>query len=257
MNYDKRICCFIDILGFRDHIKETIDKEGNDVVERIEKIKYILDLSKKMTDDSGFSKSKIVTYFSDSIVISYDYKEPSQLYHTLIDLLYMSFELANQGFLARGGVSIGKLVHNEEFIFGPAMVKAYDLESKKAIYPRIIIEKEVVENGINYKVDNHSCDDELQYILNIITEDKDGNFYIDYISKCSSEFNNPEYDLYSYLEQLKKLFIDFDRMDTKIQDKLLWLKEKINNEIKQIHENIKDEKFKDELRDYYRTLKFL
>lgn len=257
MNYDKRICCFIDILGFRNHIEKTINKEGNDIIEKIEKIKYILDLSKKITDDSGFSKSKIVTYFSDSIVISYDYSEPSQLYHTLIDLLYVSFEMANQGFLARGGVTIGKLIHNENLIFGPAMVKAYDLESKKAIYPRIIVEKDVVENGIKYKVDNHSSIDELEYILDILTEDTDGNFYIDYISKCSSEFNDPEYDLYIYLEQLKKFFIDFDKMDSKVQNKLLWLKEKINNEIKQIHENIKDGKFEGELRDYYSTLKLL
>ena len=257
MNYETRICCFIDILGFRQHIEQTIDQEGNDNVEKINKIKYILDLSKKMTDDSGFSKSKIVTYFSDSIVISYDYSEPSQLFHTLIDLLYVSFELANQGYLARGGVTIGKLIHTEEFIFGPAMVKAYDLESKKANYPRILVEKEVVENGIKYKVDNHSANDELQYILDIITEDSDGNFYIDYISKCSSEFNDPEYDLYTYLEQLKKFFIDFENMDSKVQEKLLWLKEKINNEINQIHKNIENDDFEGEIRDYYRTLKLL
>jgi hypothetical protein len=233
MNYEKRICCFIDILGFRQHIEETVDELGKDKIEKIEKIKYILDLSKKMTDDSGFSKSKIVTYFSDSIVISYDYTEPSQLYHTLIDLLYVSFELANQGYLARGGVTIGKLIHTNELIFGPAMVKAYDLESKEAIYPRIIVEKEVVENGIKFKVDNHSANDELEYIFDIITEDSDGNYYIDYISKSSSEFNDPEYDLYGYLDRLKNFFDDFQDLDDKVQKKLLWLKEKINNEIKQ------------------------
>ena len=135
------------------------------------------------------------------------------------------------------------------------MVRAYDLESKIAIYPRIIIEKEVVENGIKYKNENHSTSEELQYISEIITEDEDGNFYIDYISKCSSEFNDPEYDLYEYLKKLKNFFENFDNLDEKVQKKLLWLKDKINNEVNQIHRNIENKHFDIELRDYYRTLK--
>lgn len=257
MNYEKRICCFIDILGFRQHINETIEESGEDNIEKIESIKYILDLSKKMTDDSGFSKSKVVTYFSDSIVISYEYSEPSQLYHTLVDLLYLSFELANQGYLVRGGVTIGKLVHSQDFIFGPAMIRAYELESKNAIYPRIIVEKEVVKNGSQFRNDNHSKNDELNYILDILSKDKDGNFYIDYIAKASSEFNDPEYDLYGYLEKLKLFIQNIDVKSEDVQTKLNWLKEKINEQIKVIHKNIENPKFDNEIRNFYKTLKYL
>ncbi|WP_295211338.1 hypothetical protein [uncultured Chryseobacterium sp.] len=257
MNYEKRICCFIDILGFRNHIKDTIQETNEDNLEKIESIKNIFDLSKRMTYDSGFSKSKVVTYFSDSIVISYEFSENSQLYHTLIDLLYVSFELANKGYLVRGGVTIGKLIHTKELIFGPAMVSAYDLESKKAKYPRIIVEKSVVENGIKFRQENHSQDDELEYIKEILTQDEDGYYYIDYIAKAYTEFNDPEYDLYNYLERLKLFFIDFNHKAEDIKEKLIWLQKKINNQISQIHINIERENFDLELRNYYRTLKLL
>lgn len=255
MNYEKRICCFIDILGFRNHIEDTVKGSNEDNAEKIESIKNILDLSKRMTDDSGFSKSKVVTYFSDSIVISYNFSEKSQLYYTLMDLLYVSFELANKGYLVRGGVTIGKLIHTKELIFGPAMVSAYDLESKKAKYPRILVEKSVVESGIKFRQENHSQDDELEYINDILTRDEDDYYYIDYIAKASTEFNDPEYDLYNYLERLKLFFIDFNHKTEDIKEKLIWLQKKINNQISQIHVNIGKENFDLELRDYYKTIK--
>ena len=44
------------------------------------------------------------------------------------------------GFLIRGGITIGKLYHNatQGVVFGEALVEAYNLESKDAIYPRVI-----------------------------------------------------------------------------------------------------------------------
>ena len=142
---DKSITGFIDILGFKNHINQTINDNGEDNIEKIIKIKSILELSKNITDDLGFCKSKVITYFSDSIVLSYKYDEPSQLFYTLLDLLYVSFELANKGFLTRGGVSIGKLIHTQDFIFGPALNEAYEIESKKANFPRIIVDEKVMK----------------------------------------------------------------------------------------------------------------
>lgn len=255
MNYETRICCFIDILGFRKHIDDTINADGSDNVEKIESIKKILDMSKELTNDDGFSETKVITYFSDSIVISYEYSEVSQLFHTLNDLLFVSFELANRGYLARGGVSIGKLIHTDEFIFGPALVNAYELESKKAVYPRIIVDKEVVEIGIKYRQDHHSQEEELNYIMNILTQDHDKNYYIDYITKASSEFDDQEADLYKYLERLKSFLNNFSKERDDVKIKLLWLKEKINTEIAHIHENVEMKKRDPGLYEYYKTLK--
>jgi hypothetical protein len=253
--YENRICCFIDILGFKQHINETINVAGEDNSEKINSIKNIIDLAKSLTDDDGFSDTKVITYFSDSIVISYEFSEPSQLYHTLNDLLFVSFELANKGYLIRGGVSIGKLIHTNELIFGPALVKAYELESKKAIYPRILVEQYVVENGIRYREKNNSEEDEQKFIMDILTKDQDGNYYIDYISKGYSEFDDIEYGIYPYLEKLKSFLKNYSNERDDVKEKLHWLNDKISNAISQIHISIESENFNNiELRDYYRRL---
>jgi hypothetical protein len=256
MKYQERICCFIDILGFKKHIDETVNDSGEENLKKIKSIKHILKLSKKITNDSGFSKSKVVTYFSDSIVISYKYDEPSQLFFTILDLLYVSFELANKGYLTRGGVDVGKLLHTSKYIFGPALVKAYNLESKNAKFPRIIVSEEVIKLGVKHRKDFHSEKDESEYLMDILTLDDDGYYFIDYISKASSEFDDLEYDLYYYIQNLQKNFIaNYNDETIEVKEKLDWLKIKLNNYINQIQVNVKKPQFDSEIRDLYLSLK--
>jgi hypothetical protein len=256
MNYEKRICCFIDILGFKKHINQTVNIDGEDDIKKIKKIKSILELSKNITDDLGFCKSKCITYFSDSIVISYKYNEPSQLFYTLLDLLDVRFELANKGFLIRGGVSIGKLIHTSELIFGPALVQTYEIESKKAKFPRIIVDEEVIKNGLEHRKNINSEKDENESIMNILSLDNDGMYYIDYISKSSSEFDDVEFGLYDYIESLRNnFFLNYNNENIEVKEKLDWLKTKLNLHIKQIRENVKNPIFSSEVVEYYSTLK--
>jgi hypothetical protein len=49
------------------------------------------------------------------------------------------------GFLVRGGITIGDIVHDEEVVFGPALNRAYHLEHDIAKYPRIVVDPEVVD----------------------------------------------------------------------------------------------------------------
>jgi hypothetical protein len=48
--------------------------------------------------------------------------------------------LAVSGFWIRGAVTVGLIHHDEHIVFGPALNRAYELESKVAIYPRILID---------------------------------------------------------------------------------------------------------------------
>jgi hypothetical protein len=258
MNYENRICCFIDILGFKQHLDQTLNAKGEDNVEKINSIKSVLDLAKSITQDLGLSESKEVTYFSDSIVISYKHNEESQLFLTLLNLLYVSMELANKGFLIRGGVGIGKLIHTNEAIFGPALVNAYHLESKISKYPRIIIPKDIIEQSLKYRSKHHSQKEEHEYIMDVVTKDKDGYFYIDYIQKSSSEFYDKEYDLFVFINNLKiNFFSNYlnERDDVKV--KLDWLKSKINALISNIKKNIENPEFTPEIIELYSSIEYI
>jgi hypothetical protein len=38
MIYEDRVLCFVDVLGFRSQIQQTVDKQGNEVPARTENI---------------------------------------------------------------------------------------------------------------------------------------------------------------------------------------------------------------------------
>jgi len=50
------------------------------------------------------------------------------------------------GWLVRGGISIGELFIDETMVWGEALLKAYDLESNAAIYPRILLDSNLLSH---------------------------------------------------------------------------------------------------------------
>lgn len=83
-----------------------------------------------------------ITTFSDNVVIS---EEPSErrLAMFLVRAGVMQLLAAYQGFLIRGGVTVGKVVHDSRLVFGPGLIKAYELESTVAVYPRVVVDDAV------------------------------------------------------------------------------------------------------------------
>ena len=145
MVYENRVALFVDILGFREIVNSTLDSHGNDIEDRINDvyeifnaIRYFLDIGRESS-----SETRKVTQFSDSIAISFLATERSEVFHTLYLVQLLATELVLMKVLCRGGVSYGKLVHDDKVIFGPALNKAYDAESKAALFPRIILDESI------------------------------------------------------------------------------------------------------------------
>src|SRR5690606_5895550 len=80
-----------------------------------------------------------ISYFSDSLVLSAENSNACYSILEFICKLYIRI-WDEYKLLIRGGITIGKLIHEDNGpIFGSAMNEAYYLESKLAIYPRIIV----------------------------------------------------------------------------------------------------------------------
>lgn len=242
--YEYRICCFIDILGFKNHIDLTIDPSGKDIPDKILDIEKIINLSRKiLKEPRSIVKSKMVTQFSDSIVISFKIQEKSGVFYALIDLLHIALEFAYRGYLTRGGISVGKLVHTRKHVFGPALNQAYKLESDFAQFPRIILNTDVFEIAKSFPLKINSSDDEMESVMNCLAQDEDGYYYIDYIEQAVHEMNDHNYSLIPYLYSLKKTIVDgLKNEDSKVVLKFEWLKSKYNNYVKKIQRNIFDRK---------------
>ena len=182
----KAVVFHADILGF----KSIILKSENDTAEEtLNKIKGALEEALRLRIDFSpleetASKTKFrYKLFSDNLYASFSY-EPNDdvsfgqafVFAVLFARSYYSVMLDNQ-FSIRGAISFGSDYSDDNMIFSMALVKAYQLESDKAKFPRVIIDKELfdkVRNGLtvggsfmlDLLNDSFLQDDKDMYFLN-------------------------------------------------------------------------------------------
>jgi hypothetical protein len=122
---------------------------------------YMVDLQKKVALQPRTTTWVRTTYFSDNIgasVVIEGLGLPAQKRAVLkllrllagIQIKY----LREFGILCRGGVAIGQCFHDDNIIFGPALVEAYILELM-AETPRIVVTDPVVELAGDVSVPLH------------------------------------------------------------------------------------------------------
>jgi hypothetical protein len=108
--------------------------------------------------------------------------------------------MANRGILVRGGLTIGDAFFSGSTMFGPAMIRAYELESRVAIYPRVVVDPAVVEalkREPLLKKDTHQLSDEAAELRQLIRRDTDGVWFVDFLHAALGEVDEP--DLYGRL----------------------------------------------------------
>jgi len=255
MNYEDRFLAFIDILGFTDTVDDTIrcndcknyekcmdcKKIGKYTTLKKKEISFKIDTIDNLLDEIRYqltkdkflpikkieTKNRVVSQISDSIVISY--LKENAVHNILQDIYFLCIMALEKGFLFRGAVVCGKVIHTDNKLFGPAFLRAYEMEKNTAQFPRIIIDDEV----LNIAKENYSnCtnpDSEYNDLLKLIPCDFDGKRYINYIDKLYTGVNvgengEQEHRLWVY-EAIKKLEEKIN-VDDSLKCKYLWLKEK-------------------------------
>ena len=125
----------LDILGFSNYVMRSSihrDFEFDDVFPILSKMKTV---------ENTFSQSNppmVARFFSDCIFLLFplDYSSTSldcsayyYFWETIADLVEIAL---SQGFLIRGGLSIGECNVNKGLMWGPGIIKAHFLEEKVA-----------------------------------------------------------------------------------------------------------------------------
>lgn len=149
LQYKNRVVVFLDILGWKQAVLSK-GHEGADVIKVLGKTLAQLQgvaghfnsLGKLLPEDQKWPGDPVMTHFSDCLVLSVE--DDSHGREALQNaLLILTSNLINFGFLLRGGVTRGELFHDSGLVFGPALIEAYELESKVASTPRVILSKEL------------------------------------------------------------------------------------------------------------------
>lgn len=190
IEYEERITAFVDILGFRDFLNKS-STTPDSIFELLSRQKSVatsnMNIASKGTDFR-------IQSFSDNIVISV--KNTSDAFSELVCYLVNLFEDSlDSGLFIRGGIEVADLYQNEEknVVFGPGLVKAYELETRHADFPRIILSKKIVSNISKWRSDSsatafHSSESDFNsFCKYYIRQAKDGPFFINVIHDIISE----------------------------------------------------------------------
>ena len=150
----------------------------------------------------------------------------------MMDIIYLSIDLAFLGVFFRGAIARGGLYHDDNMCFGPALIEAYELESKNAIYPRVILDNKLIQDAINIEANSNlsgnTREDAKKYYNLVAKIDNDGFRYIDFMSQ-PGEFDDGD----PYISMLEKIYEIVNENvyndDNSIKQKYLWMKNKISS----------------------------
>ena len=148
--YEQRLIAYVDILGWGNASEDL--KQFARLKAAVEEIKkyarnFSPEIKQYLRNSPGGSELLIqehgcieFSFFSDNFAVSV----PVDQGRIIFKILAMaSHVLLCEGFLVRGGVTIGNLYHDEDIIFGPALVEAVRIEQNEACNPCLRCSKEV------------------------------------------------------------------------------------------------------------------
>lgn len=162
-NYEDRYVAFVDILGFKELIRES-QKDAGKVAQLVSAldVSFTSSVHSVVLEELEVDEDQVdvrVYTFSDFVVVS---TKPTAA--GLSTLLYIVWVLSSRWLssqiLCRGGITRGQLLHRvgdgpvSAMAFGPAFIEAYLLESSTADYPRVILGKPARRDWDQYKRDD-------------------------------------------------------------------------------------------------------
>lgn len=246
ISYKTGIVAFIDILGFKEIVKKsernprllkTIYQSLGFLKKRelpdkwnLQLVEIEEDAQKRNLSDFDIADRTFSSAFSDSIVVSVivdDNNINASLSTLLANLAYVGSKFIMDGILIRGGITIGKIIHNETgIVFGQGLIDAYHLESRAAKYPRIILSDKLIAK-LNYPLETKRDRFPYHQYLKRFSDGCVGLHQLIYFQVLQSWEKMSKRRLESSLNKAKKTIIDgldnsFEYPD--VHEKYLWLK---------------------------------
>lgn len=227
--YREAVITFVDILGFKNLINTSTYET---VATKLATVRRLSGLDES-EDGEGLEPKTI--QFSDSIIRirpldSAANKEMRYglMFYEMLDLVHMQGELINHGICVRGGVSLGEVHFDNQTLFGPGFVRAYELESIYANYPRIVIDPLLIDRvrkDQRLASAQNTLKQEFSYIRKSLRKDSDGIHFIDYLRSFLAEIDDPD-NIPMFLAKHKDIIVqnagNADQLSS-VAAKYLWM----------------------------------
>lgn len=141
--YWNKVTVFVDLLGFKSLVwkNESYWALQANILPTLRQLESLADCN-NAKDFTILANQRQVTTFSDSIVLSYS--AVGAIKFLAHDLATVVRTILGNGLLFRGGIAFGKLHHIDKTVVGDGLIRAYEIESKEAIHPRIVVDGPVI-----------------------------------------------------------------------------------------------------------------
>lgn len=169
------LVAYLDILGTKDFVRKCVDRP--EILARFDGI-----LQKALENIGGLQALRRrqrrsdwkIRIFSDSIYIVRVVNDLALL-ELVEGVAAFQRELAGHGFLLRGGIALNRHAEHGLSTASPALIEAHELESRRAIYPRVMVST-ALAHRIDQIVDPEIRKDVKEYL----TLDRQGDTFICY-----------------------------------------------------------------------------
>lgn len=171
--YTDSFVAFLDILGLTDNIRETENNPSKalTIADMLSAVQRVGEIINKRAKESW--KIEFVTHaFSDSIIISCPTISTNALICMAHVITMFQFNIMQHQFFLRGCVSAGGHYDKAGVAFGPAFLRAYEME-KQSIWPRVLIDRLVLK-----RLPSHAVKTALE---SYISQDENGLYYFNYL----------------------------------------------------------------------------
>lgn len=141
--YSEYTVAFLDVLGLTEAIKESVGDAGSceKIAGLLGQLQETVITRAQQFQDSTTLPDIAISSFSDSIIISSPtISEDSIKYILWIVSEFCVKAIVGHGFFVRGALTIGPHWEYEGVSFGPAMIRAIQMEQSVALWPRCIID---------------------------------------------------------------------------------------------------------------------
>ena len=238
----KSIIAFVDILGFKDLVRNAKKKGKSQEVFKdfhhvlstwFNRIEEMQKKSFEMPFIGGRKDDYTIRIFTDCIVIGcpikqdgnrYNFIEGCNEFFDILTTLYIfQLEMINQGYFVRGAIAVDELYMDDIIIYGNGISEAYEAESKLAKFPRIILTESA--ETMFMQIDEAFCKNKGQnYLTPYLYKDEDGLLFLNYLE--SIKIGESNYEFVDELEKHKQLLEEkLSEYKNKLQilEKYIWV----------------------------------
>lgn len=161
---------FLDVLGFSDFVN------GDAASTSPEHLSRLVDCLAEVRATTPVNALDLRA-FSDSIVLSAPLT-PDAVVKLILSTVGLQRVFLRRSILVRGGIALGKHFANEDLVYSEALIRAYHLERDHARFPRILMER----NLLDWFMNDEQCSAELKgQVLPAMLKDRDDQVFLHYL----------------------------------------------------------------------------